>query len=161
MKKVLLCIALGAAAVLGASAATSAQPRSTAQEFSLLEIAGPSKGLGGFHFQHEPRAGDQTAQTDRLYKWVDGKRGTRVGRVEMIFTTKTDFTRKGATGLVTAQAFLPGGSLFVQGYAHFGPSDPPTAFPILGGTGTFATARGYVVSRQSGDDSTKLEFHLA
>jgi hypothetical protein len=161
MKKVSLCIAIGAVALVATSAATSAQSRSTTQTFSLLDITGQQHGLNGFHFQRAPRAGDQTARTDRLYNWAGGKRGVRVGRGEMIITSKTDLSRNGAIGLLTAQVFLPKGSIFVEGYARFGGAETPSSFPVLGGTGIYATARGYVISHPLGGDKTNLEFHLA
>ena len=62
---------------------------------------------------------------------------------------------------MTAQVFLPAGSLLVEGYARFGGAEKPATFPIVGGTGRYATARGYVISRPLGGDRTKLTFHLA
>lgn len=161
MNKVMLCIALAAAALAATSGAPSARSDSTPQVLALLAVTGQQQGLNGFHFQREPRAGDQIAETDNLYRWAGNKRGARVGRAEMIFTTKTDMNRNGAVALLVAQAFLPGGSLFVEGYARFGGAEAPSSFPILGGTGAYATARGYLVTRPLGQARTNLEFHLA
>jgi hypothetical protein len=160
MKKVLLCIAIVTLASGVAVAATSAGSVSPPQVFDLLEVNGPQHGLNGFHFQRPPRAGDQTAQTDALYEWTNGARGARIGRVELIITSKTDVSRNGTVGLVVAQVFLPAGSLFAEGYARFGGSQTPSTFPILGGTGAYATARGSVTSRALGGDKTRLQFHL-
>lgn len=159
MKKALLCIAIVALASGAAVGGTSAGSVSPPQVFSLLEVNGPQHGLNGFHFQRPPRAGDQIAQTDPLYEWTNGTRGARVGRVELIITSKTGGSRN-AVALVVAQVFLPAGSLFAEGYAPFGGSQAPSTFPVLGGTGVYATARGSVTTRALGGDKTKLEFHL-
>ncbi len=160
MRKLLLSVA-GVAVILAVAAgAISASSTSTPPVLSLLDVNGKQHGLSGYHFQRAPRAGDQTARTDRVYAWAGGKRGARVGRAELIILSKTDLSRKGAVGLLTAQVFLQSGSLFVEGYAHFGGSEQPASFPILGGTGSYATARGYVVSHPLGGGKTTLEFHL-
>jgi hypothetical protein len=161
MKNVSLAVAILALTLVAATGATSAPSTATPRAFSLLEVTGKAHGLNGFHFQRAPRAGDQIAQTDALYEWADGKRGARAGRAEMITTTTSNAGPHGFVALLIAQAFVPGGSLFVEGYADFGPSDAPKSFPILGGTGSYATARGYVTARPLGQDSTKLDFHLA
>jgi hypothetical protein len=160
MKKALLCIAIVALASGAAVGATSAGSVSPPQVFDLLEVNGPQHGLNGFHFQRPPRAGDQIAQTDPLYEWTNGTRGARLGRVELIITSKTGVSRNGSVALVVAQVFLPAGSLFAEGYARFGNSQAPSAFPVLGGTGAYATARGSVTSRALGGDKTRLQFHL-
>ena len=160
MRKVMLCITIVALASGVAVGATSAGSVSPPQVVRLLEVTGPQHGLNGFHFQRPPRAGDQIAQTDSVYEWTGGKRGARLGRVALIITSKTDAGRNGAVGLVVAQAFLPAGSLFAEGYARLGGPQAPSTFPILGGTGTYAAARGYVVSRPVGENKTMLVFHL-
>jgi hypothetical protein len=160
MNKVLLCVAIGALASSAAAGSTSAGSVSLPQVFTLLEVNGPQHGLNGFHFQRPPRAGDQIAQTDPLYEWTNGTRGARVGRVELIITSKTDAGRNGAVGLVVAQMFLPAGSLFAEGYARLGGPQASATFPVLGGTGAYAAARGSVTTRALGGDKTKLEFRL-
>jgi hypothetical protein len=160
MRKLPLALAGVAAGLALAAGAVSASPTSTPPVLSLLDINGTQHGLGSYHLQHPPRAGDQTARTDQLYTWAGGKRGARVGHAELIILSKTNLDQSGAIGLLTAQVFLPAGSLLVEGYTHFGGAEKPATFPILGGTGSYATARGYVVSRPLGD-RTKLTFHLA
>ncbi len=160
MRKLLLSVA-GVAVILAVAAgATSASSTSTPPVFSLLDVNGKQHGLNGYHFQREPRAGDQTARTDQLYRWAGGKRGARVGRAELIITSKTDLGRNGAVGLLVAQVFLPAGSFLVEGYTRFGRAERPSTFPILGGTGSYAASRGYVISRPLGSNRTQLEFHL-
>ena len=160
MKTVTACVAI-ASLVLAAAMASPARSESGLRSFSLLEVNGGQHGLNGFHFQRAPRAGDQIAQTDRLYKWAGGKRGPKVGHAEMLITSKTDMTRNGAIGLLVAQVFLPAGSLFVEGYARFGGADTPASFPVLGGTGTYSAVRGWVISHPLVGDRTRLDFYLS
>jgi len=65
-----------------------------------------------------------------------------------------------AVGLLVAQVFLPDGSLLIEGYTRFGGAEKPSTFPVLGGTGSYAASRGYVISRPLGSNRTQLEFHL-
>jgi hypothetical protein len=160
--RISLFVAILVAAVAFTAVATSASsPSVTKQALSLFAVNGEQHGLNGFNFQRPPRAGDQTARTDVLFKWDAGRRGARIGHAELIITSKTDLGPRGAVGLLVAQMFLAGGSLFVEGYTRFGGAEKPSSFPILGGTGSYATASGYVISRPLGQGRTKLDLHLA
>ena len=55
--------------------------------------------------------------------------------------------------------YLPDGTTFVEGYASLPPDGPVTlVLPVVGGTGIYANARGYVKVRAA--RRTLLEFHL-
>jgi hypothetical protein len=149
--------------------ASSASAIKGPQTFSLLEVSTPTSDqpLGDFTFDRPPVGGDRTAFTNELYKWAGTKRGARAGRDQVMITFITGFgsdVSKKATALFTAQAYLQGGTIFVEGYAQLNPNGPfKGTLPVVGGTGTYANARGYLNVRDIGDgnqNKTNLEFHL-
>jgi hypothetical protein len=136
------------------------------QTFSLLSVESPNGvEIGGFGFQRAPVPGDRFAFTDQLYKWAGAKQGAQVGRDEGLCTfTKID-TSGGfrATAQCTASFFLPAGQIVVSGFVHFTDAPLNFAVPVIGGTGAYANARGYVRIRDiGGQDSGKSNnvFHL-
>jgi hypothetical protein len=149
--------------------ASSASAIKGPQTFSLLEVSTPNSDqpLGDFTFDRPPVGGDRIAFTNELYKWAGTKRGARAGRdqvtVSFITGFGSDFSKK-ATALFTAQAYLQGGTIFVEGYGQLNPNGPlKVTLPVVGGTGTYANARGYLNVRDLGDGNqskTNLEFHL-
>ncbi len=155
--------------VLLAAWGTSASAISGPQTFSVLEVSPPNSDqpIGGFTFNRPPVGGDRIAFANELYKWAGTKKGARVGRDQVLITFITgfgsDFSQK-ATALFTAQAYLPGGTILVEGYGQLNADGPLKAtLPIVGGTGTYANARGYLNVRDLGDgneNKTNLEFHL-
>lgn len=145
---------------------SSASAVSSPQTFSLLEVEIPknARPLGNFKPDRPPVAGDQFTVTNALYKWAGSKRGARAGRVQVLHTFITgfgsDFGHK-ATLLFEAQVYLLGGSMFVEGYGQVSPNGPSKImFPIVGGTGTYANARGYLNLRTVADGKRHLTFHL-
>jgi hypothetical protein len=103
----------------------------------------------------EPRPGDRVYLHDALYAWQGTKRGARAGRTEATLTFTSSFGRKGATGEVSGQLFLRGGSIRVDGLVHVseGPSD--FELPVIGGTGRFAGARGVLHVRDLDADGNR------
>ncbi len=150
-----VAVAIGLAGMTGASFASSGSQ----QVLRLLDVHGTPHGLGSFHFQHEPRAGDATFESDGLYAWTSGKRGARLGRAQMTMTSLSDRKPVGADGLLLAQLFLPTGSIFVEGIANLA-DRAAVSFPILGGTGAYAATRGYVAVLQVDQNSTGLVLHF-
>ena len=75
----------------------------------------------------------------------------------------TNFSHR-ATLLVQAQVFLPGGTLMIEGYSNVPPNGPHAfKLPVIGGTGVYENARGYVVVRDVGDGTlgrSKIDVHL-
>lgn len=149
--------------------ASSASAIKGAKTFSLLEVSTPNSDqpLGDFTFDRPPVGGDRIAFTNDLYKWAGTKRGARAGRDQVMITFITgfgsDFSKK-ATALFTAQVYLQGGTIFVEGYGQINPNGPLKArLPVVGGTGSYANARGYLNVRDIGNgnqNKTNLEFHL-
>jgi hypothetical protein len=131
---------------------------------SFLDVSSNNvQPINGFTFSRMPRAGDQFPIEDTLYRWAGTKRGARVGNVEGIGTFQVVGSNS-ARVLFEAQAHVPGGSIVIQGYGtviYNGPSR--FTFPVVGGTGAYANARGVVSVRDigngNGNNSTVI-FHL-
>jgi hypothetical protein len=162
-------VVLGVIALLAAVWAASGLALTSPKVFSLLDVSSQtaSEPIGGFTFNRAPVAGDQFAIADDLYKWAGIKRGARAGRVRGIGTFQTGFGpnfSRPATVLFVAQASLPGGTVLVQGYGQVKPHGPSKfTFPVIGGTGIYANARGYVVVRDLGtgdSNNSNVDFHL-
>ena len=147
--------------------ATSASALNGPKVFSVLEVRSIEQPMGSFTFEQPPVGGDQFAFRDTLYRWSGAKQGTRIGHLQGVGTFVTGFGprfTKRATVHFTVQAYLPGGSVMVEGYGRVNPRGPSKyTFPVVGGTGIYANARGQVNVRDLGDgDSSKtnVTFHL-
>jgi hypothetical protein len=154
-----------AAAVLAVSTASGV---SAPRNFSLLDVSrNTDQPVGDFNFNRPPRGGDQFAITDDLYRWAGTKRGAHYGVARGLGTFVTGFgdrfTQK-ATVLFVVQAHLPGGSLMIEGYGQINPNGPSKfVLPIVGGTGTYANARGSVTVRDLGNgesDKSNVDIRL-
>ena len=149
------------ASIIAAAWAWSASAIPGPQTLSLIEVSIPrnDRPLGDFRFDRPPAAGDRFVVTNALYK-----EGKRVGHVKVFHTFVTGFgpgfTHK-ATVLFVAQAYLPGGTMLVEGYGQINADGPSKlSFPILGGTGSYANVRGHLDVRNLTENKTQLEFHL-
>ena len=156
-------LALTAAAVCASAAAGSGWSLNRPQVFSLLDVTESFQPIGGFEFNREPQAGDRFAITDGLYKWAGSRRGARLGHLEVICTFKLVGHTSG-TALCSGQAFLPAGSVLLEGFIPV-VFDGAAKFslPVVGGTGTYANARGFARIRDLGNgnsDKSNIEFHL-
>jgi hypothetical protein len=147
--------------------ASTASAIKSPQTISLIEVSLPNGDhpLGDFAFDRPPRGGDQIAFSSALYRWNGTERGARVGRDHGIITFITDFGpdfSKNALAFFTAQAFLPAGTILVEGFGRIDPDAPARwTFPVIGGTGVYANARGHVVVRDLRSGNTSLRFQLA
>jgi hypothetical protein len=157
-----MAAALATVAVSVSAAPALDKPRT----FSLLEIEGAFVEVGRWE-SDAPRAGDQFMLTNTVYRWTgqNGK-GARVGRDRVLITFLSgfgrDFTHR-ATVLVTAQLYLPDGTLLVEGFGTIPPGAPAKMkLPVIGGTGVYDNARGHVVVRnlRGGGSRSRLDFHL-
>jgi hypothetical protein len=164
-----IALALGAAlAVSVALWAPAASALKAPRTFSLLEVDATEAPLGDFTFDRAPVGGDQFTETNVLYRWAGAKgKGPRVGHDRVLLTFVTgfgaNFTHR-AIILAQGQLYLPDGTVMAEGYGNI-PADGPHKFtlPIVGGTGVYANARGYMTTQGVGDgttDRTKLELHL-
>ncbi len=159
---VVFVLVLSSVAVWASAASAIKSP----QTFSLLEVSTPNSDqpLGDFTFDRPPVGGDRIAFTNALYRWKGTQKGAKVGHDQVMISFITgfgpDFSKK-ATALFSAQVFLPGGTMFAEGYGRVNPNGPSKfTFPILGGTGTYANVRGYVNVRDLRGGGTNIQFHL-
>ena len=132
-----------------------------------MPLRGVDHPMGDFAFENAPVGGDQFAFTHTLYKWAGTKKGARVGHLQVVATFVTGFGPQfshPATLLFNAQAYIPGGTVMVEGYGRLNADGPARlTLPIVGGTGTYANARGFVKVRDLGNgniNKTNIEFHL-
>ena len=146
--------------------ATTASAIDSPQTFTLLEVSLPKndRPLGDFSFDQPPAPGDQFTTTNALYRLNGTKRGERVGRAQVMHTFVTgfgpNFSHK-ATVLFVAQLYLPGGTLLLEGNGQVSPDGPSRiTFPVIGGTGIYANAGGYMNFRNLGESTRRLEIHL-
>jgi hypothetical protein len=146
------------------TSSTLTKPRT----FSLLELDRTEAPLGDFTFDRVPVAGDRFTETNALYRWTGPRtKGARVGRDRVLLTFVTGFGKNfshRATLLVQAQVFLPDGTMMIEGYSNVPPNGPHVfKLPVIGGTGVYDNARGYIVVRDVGDGTlgrSKIDFHL-
>jgi hypothetical protein len=159
---------VGALVAVLSIAVTGASGIARPQTFSLLEIDESDATTNlGFDFQRQPKPGDQFAFKSGLYRWAGVKRGARVGRdagmCTLIQVPPVLDEHTVITASCTAGFFLPGGEVLAAGILRLGPGPSNFDVPIVGGTGIYANARGYVHIQDIGtEDSghTNLTFHL-
>ena len=137
------------------------------QTFGLLEIDESDASVSlGFDFQRLPRPGDQFAFKSGLYKWAGTKRGARVGRDEGHCTFVRVAGNEQHLALdahCAASFFLARGTIVVEAFLTLPEGPLNSDVPVIGGTGAYANARGFVHIRDLGNgDSghTSLTFHL-
>jgi hypothetical protein len=166
MKKRLV-VPVALAALLMSVLTTSASAISSPRVIRLVDVTAREVQLGSFTFERPPAGGDQFAFVDRLYRWAGTKRGAPAGRVEGMGTFITGFGQnfsRRAVVLFVAQAYLPGGTVLVQGYGRINPNGPSRfTFPVVGGTGIYDNVRGFVRVRDLGNGesgASALELHL-
>ena len=141
--------------------AAAASAISNPQTLSLIEVSIPKndRPLGDFRFDRPPAAGDRFVVKNALFK-----EGKRVGHIRVFHTFVTGFgpgfVHK-ATVLFVAQAYLPGGTMLIEGFGQVKADGPSKlSFPILGGTGSYANVRGHLNLRNLTENKTQLMFHL-
>jgi hypothetical protein len=159
---IVIASVLVATAVSVSAAPALDKPRT----FTLLEVEGGFVELGRWE-SDAPRGGDRFTTSNTLYRWSgpSGK-GPRIGRDRVLITFLSGFGEKfthRATVLVTAQAYLPDGTLLIEGFGTIPPGAPAKLkLPVIGGTGVYANARGYLAVRnpRGGESRSRLDFHL-
>ncbi len=158
---------LGTLAVVLSVTVTPASGIDRAQTFSVLEIDESDASVNlGFDFQRLPRPGDQFAFKSGLYKWAGTKRGARIGHDIGHCTfvrVAGNEEHLSVTGHCAGSFFLPAGSVIAEAFLTL-PEGPLNAdIPIIGGTGAYANARGFIHIRDLGTGDTghtSLTFHV-
>jgi hypothetical protein len=147
-----VCVVVGVLAVGLASAAAAPQP----ETMSLLETDTVFVGTGGFPTGNAAPSVGQGFVTDGvLYKWAGAKQGAGVGHVRVVCTV-TSVSLANNSGTVWTQCevslFLPGGLIEVAGPLSLTAS--ANEVPIVGGTGAYVGAQGYVNHKDIGGQSS-------
>jgi hypothetical protein len=160
MRKLLTLLAVaGAAAAIVSISPTAAV--SKPQTFSLLGLPERFQPIEGFSETGPPALGARVLITERLRELNGRKSGARVGRSEILCTVIGTWGKSHRSpAYCTAAYMLPAGQILVAG---FGPSPvgPEGArVPIVGGTGAYASARGWVKVRDLPGFRTTNEIHL-
>ena len=142
MKKFALLAALSAALVASvAQAATPSGPGKPTVTLHFFDLS--TSGSATISEHQQPKLGDRFFSHDNVYTWSGGKRGTLVGHANTTFVVLAP-----NLGEVSGVASFPGGTIAIEGQAAF--SALTNMFPVIGGTGRYATARGEVIVRTIG-----------
>ena len=146
---------VAATAVLGALTATgcgavAAQP----QTLKVLEVATSFAGTGGFNASGNkpPAVGQGVVIRGGLYALTGHKRGPRLGGVHVDCT----FTDSTGGSVCTVVLSLRTGKLVVSGPTPAN-SAKPYALPILGGSGRYASAKGHVAIKPTGNSNKTVD----
>ena len=149
MKKLYLFLAAIAVAGLlpvAASAAPSASgPGKPTVVLQFLDVT--TSFSATFPDNRAPRFGDQFAFHDKIYRWNGPKRGALIGHADI-----TAVVIGPNLSRLSAVAYLPGGTLVIFGDNSL--SARSQKLSVIGGTGTYATARGELTVRNIGGDNS-------
>ena len=138
----LVLVALAVAATPGAAV----KP----QTISLLMVDKSIVDIGVVDPNSPPKVGKQFVIESDFYKWNGSKRGAHVGTLQA-FCTFTRITGNGYWEICTGAALLPGGTITVAGSLLQGPLFD---IAVVGGTGVYTGARGYVRFKSIGNGNT-------
>jgi hypothetical protein len=117
--------------------------------------------LEGFSADGLPSTGARAIFTERLYELKGTKTAARIGRTEGLCTViGTWGNSHRAPAYCVASYSLPGGKILVAGFGPFPVGPGGSKVPIVGGTGAYANARGYVKVRDLPGFRTNNEIHL-
>ena len=129
---------LGGFAIGEAQAAGGTPP----QTISLLEVDSSLTGTGGYDISATagPAPGEGVTFAGTLYRWVGARRGAAVGHVQAVCTV----TSRGGGVICEGLVSLPSGTIALLGPAN--PRGGPTDIPVVGGSGAYVGAQGYMRS---------------
>lgn len=142
---VLASLVLGLLAVAATSGA-AVKP----QTINLLMVDKSFVDIGVVDPNSQPKVGKQFVIESDFYKWNGPKRGAHVGTIQG-FCTFTKITGNGYWEICTGAALLPGGTITVAGSLLQGPL---FGLAVVGGTGVYTGARGYVRFKSIGNGDT-------
>ncbi|CAA9555278.1 MAG: hypothetical protein AVDCRST_MAG79-3037 [uncultured Thermoleophilia bacterium] len=151
-------LALAASMALAAPAPAITRPH----VFSVLEVPGPDTEIDPGS-NEIPRVGQRFGFASTLYAWAGTKRGKRVGGLEGFCTwLRVNVAAEAGTVHCHAEWRLPGGRILGAGFLRFSASSGPSfVVPVIGGTGVYHNAKGFVRIRSIGASNRSVdEFHL-
>lgn len=133
---------------VAASAGSAVKPRT----INLLEVSTSFVGTGGLDetFSGPPKAGQGFVIGSDFYRWSGAKRGAHYGTLQAVCTF-TKIVGENVWQICTGSLLLPGGDLTVSGVIK---QTERFNIPIVGGTGIYAGARGYVHVKGISDDNS-------
>jgi hypothetical protein len=120
------------------------------QTIPLIEVSTAFTPMGGLDasFRSPPKPGQGFVIGSNFYKWHGTKRGALYGTLQATCTF-TKVVGNTAWEFCSAGALLPGGSIAVAGVVK---QSDLFRIPIVGGTGVYTGARGYVRVKSIGDN---------
>ncbi len=152
MRSALFGLVVAAALVAASTAGSAVKP----QTFNLLEVSTSFVGAAGFDETGNtpPKTGQGFVIGSDFYKWRGTKRGAHAGTLNASCMWVTDPNTPSAKTICTAVAAFPGGKITAIGVIGTGTT---FSLPIVGGTGIYTGAQGYVKVTQAlgGPDSNK------
>lgn len=153
MKGVVLASLVLAALAVAATSGAVVKP----QTINLLEVQTSFVGTGGLDesFSGPPKVGQGFVLGSDFYKWNGTKRGAHYGTLQVLCTITTVGEKPGqASEVCTGAALLPGGQITIAGVIK---QSNLFDLPIVGGTGVYAGARGYVRVKSIGDSNNSAD----
>ena len=128
----------------------------------VLEVPEGFTPLTPTDFTKSIKAGDAFAYVQGLYTWSGGGKGQRIGHLDGTCQIISNVSAEGAgKAYCVAHAFLPGGEILFQGIQPFTAGLSHYRYPITGGTGTYATVRGWVAIRDLSETGKTADvFHV-
>lgn len=159
MKLMRSFLALTAALVIASGPAGAATNRPL---LHMLDVSVRSTPATGVATGGPPSPGDRVFAVDELYAWKGGSPGAHLGHIASTLTFMSRFGRAGATVELNGQMFLRRGSPLVEGIGQVMPGPNHFTLPIIGGTGTYAGARGSIELRDldACGDRSDITLHL-
>ena len=128
------------------------------QTINLLEVTRSFTPIGGLDdtFHSVPKPGQGAVVASDLYRWNGPRRGAHYGTLQAVCT----FTKfVGTTGWLycNGAALLPAGEITISGITT---QSDLFRIPIVGGTGAYVGARGYVSVRSINENNSADTFHI-
>lgn len=160
MLKIGICLTICGAFFLAAGTGSAI---TRPQVIRLLEVSAVDVQIDTQSEETPPKAGDRFYFANTLYSWAGAKRGKRVGRDEGLCTfVLVAFPIVRA--FCTAQIHLPAGDVLIASFIRFREGPLNTKVAVVGGTGTYANARGWAQIRDigpEGSSKTAIALHLS
>ena len=157
-----LAIALIALAV-GVQAAGARESASSARVLRLLEVPEGFTPLTPIDFSKPLKPGDTFAYVQGLYTWSGSGKGERIGHLDGTCQIVSSVSTEGiGKAYCLAHAFLGDGAILFQGIQRVTAGLSRYSYPITGGTGRYASVRGWVAIRDLSETGKTADvFHLS